>query len=167
MAMTPQPPEWTDSAPVKISASREIVASPDEIFDALADDESWPKWFPKMTKAERYGEIDEGVGACRRVSVGRVKVDEEFIEWVPGKTWGFTALDITGAPPLLDSMNERVSIQQLSPDRCRVTYLMALGPRRGTPWLFDKMLRGGLTKMLRNTLCGLNRHLEELSSPRP
>ncbi len=167
MAMTAKSPEWTDRAPVKISASREIVASPDEIFTALADHESWPTWFPRMTNVERYGELDDGLGSTRRVSLGRVVVDEKFIVWEPGKEWSFTALDIRGAPPLLESLNERVSIQQLSPDRCRVTYLMALGPRRGSTWMFDKALRKSVTKTLRNTLSGLDRHLEELSSPRP
>lgn len=164
MALTAQPPEWTDAAPVKISASREIVASPDDIFAALADHETWVEWFPKITKVERYGDLQDGVGSNRRVHIGRVEVDEEFILWEPGKAWGFTSLEVRGAPNTLESLNERVSIQQLSPDRCRVTYLMAFGPRPRLTWLFDRVLRKPLTKNLRAALAGLD---DRLTRPRP
>ena len=159
MEMTPQPPEWTDRAPVKISASREIKASPDEIFSALADHESWPQWFSQLTKIERFGELNEGVGSKRRAFVKKVEIDEEFTAWDPGKVWGFTVVALRGVPPVIESMSERVSIQQLSPDRCRVTYLMALGPRRRFVWLFDKVARKGLAKKLSGALAGLDRHL--------
>lgn len=159
--MTPQPPEWTDQAPVKISASREIIASPNEIFTALADHESWPQWFSQLTKVERYGDLQEGVGSNRRVFIKRIEVDEEFVLWEPGTVWEFTVLETRGAPRLLNSLNERVSIQQLSPDRCRVTYLMAFGPRPRLTWLFDKVLRKGLTKNLRGALAGLDRQVTQ------
>jgi len=161
MALTPRPPEWTDTAPVKVSASREIVASADDIFTALADHEAWAEWFPKVTQVERYGDLTEGVGSTRRVHIGKVEVDEEFILWEPGKVWGFTAVEIRGAPNTLDSLNERVSIQQLSPDRCRVTYLMAFGPRPRFTWLFARVLRKPLTKNLRAALAGLERRLTQ------
>ena len=161
MAMIPQPPEWTDTAPVKISASREIVASADEIFAALADHERWTEWFPKITKVERYGDLDEGIGSNRRVHIGRVVIDEEFIEWEPGKVWAFTARDVGGAPKALESLSERVSIQQLSPERCRVTYVMAIGPRRRLIWLFDKVLRKRLVQVLREALAGLDQRVTQ------
>ena len=108
MEMIPQPPEWTDRAPVKISASREIMASPDEIFTALADHESWPQWFSQLTKIERFGELDEGIGSQRRAFVNKVEIDEEFIEWEPGTVWGFTVTAVRGVPSMIESMSERV-----------------------------------------------------------
>ncbi|MDG1410207.1 MAG: SRPBCC family protein [Acidimicrobiales bacterium] len=159
MEMILQPPEWTDRAPVKISAAREIMASPDKIFTTLADHESWPQWFSQLTKIERFGELDEGIGSQRRAFVNKVEIDEEFIEWAPGTVWGFTVTAVRGVPSMIESMNERVSIQQLSPDRCRVTYLMALGPRRGSAWLFNKVLRKVLAKKLSDALAGLDHYL--------
>ena len=159
MEMTPQPPEWTDRAPVKISASREIMASSDEIFAALADHQSWPQWFSQLTKIESLGELTEGVGSKRRAFVNKVEIDEEFIEWEPGTVWGFTVTAVRGVPSMIESMSERVSIQQLSPDRCRVTYLMAIGPRRRIVWLFDKVVRKVLAKKLSGALAGLDHYL--------
>lgn len=127
---TPQPVEWIHTAPVIAAATRELAATPDEVFAALADHESWPEWFEALSKVERFGDLHEGVGSNRRVHIGsRVTVDEEFNVWEPGERWGFTILS---GPPGLRSMNELVTIQPTGPDRCRVTYTMGIDPK---PWL--------------------------------
>ncbi len=145
--MTPRPPEWTATAPVKLSASREMRATPDEVFAALADHETWPEWFAAITKVERLGEQSEGVGSKRRVHLGsRVVIDEEFIVWEPGKAWGFTVCE--SSPRVLKSLNELVSIQATGPDRVRVTYLMAMDPTRPVGLL----LRAGANKLVEKNL---------------
>lgn len=124
--LTPQPVAWIDTAPVRIRATRELAASPAEVFTALCDHERWPEWFDALSKVERFGEPSEGVGSKRRVFIGSlVQADEEFNAWEPNEAWGFT---ITKAPPGLRSMNERVTIEPVGDDRCRVTYTMGIDP---------------------------------------
>lgn len=146
-ALTPRPPEWTPTAPVKVSVAREMQASPEAVFDALAEHETWPEWFRALSKVERIGDQHDGVGSKRRVEIqGRITADEEFIVWEPGRAWGFTVLETSRK--LLRSLNELVTIQETGPDRVRVTYLMAIDP---TP-LVGVVLRLGATRQLAKNL---------------
>ena len=157
-SLTPRPPEWTDTAPVRIHASREMWATPDEVFAALADHETWPEWFPDVSAVERLGDQRDGVGSRRRVIIGgRARVDEEFIVWEPGSAWGFTGYDMS--PALVRSLNERVTIQPTGPDRVRVTYLMAIDPKP-VVGLVLRVAKRGIAKNLGEALESLGRRLE-------
>jgi len=164
-SLTPQSPEWTDDAPVKFSAVREVAATADAVFVALAEHESWPEWFDAVDRVERVGEQHDGVGSKRRIFLARerIRVLEEFIEWEPGKVWSFTVLEANGPFRLLETLNERITIQAIGPDRTRITYLMAMKPNRGSGPLFDKVIRRGMEKNLTKALESLGRRLAALS----
>jgi len=142
-----QPPEWIAKAPVKVSAAREMRATPDQVFDALCDHETWPEWFSSIQKVERLGDQGEGVGSRRRVTVNkRFVVDEEFIVWEPGKAWGFTVYEAsTGA---FRTLNELVQIQAIADDRTRVTYTMGFDPNP----VVDVLMKLGAKKVLTKNL---------------
>ena len=124
-SLTPQPPEWVHSAPFQTSTTRVLDATPDRVFDALADHESWPEWFDAITKVERYGDLHEGVGSKRRIFLNkRVSIDEEFNVWEPGERWGFVVLRST--VPGLNSMSELVTIDDQGDGTSSVTYKMAI-----------------------------------------
>ena len=152
-----QPPAWIHSAPVQVSATREIAATADEVFAALADHETWPEWFRSIQKVERFGDLTEGLGSHRRVFINkRVVIDEEFIVWEPGKEWGFTIVSSTVGG--LKSMNELVTIQEIGPDRVRVTYKMGIAPKPVLAPLL-RIAKRGLVKNLENALEGLGPHI--------
>jgi len=150
--LTPRSPEWTPTAPLQVSATREVAATPTEVFEALADHESWPQWFKAIKRVERFGDLDEGIGSNRRVFINdRIAVDEEFIVWEPGRAWGFTALSATVG--VLRSLNELVTIDEIEPGRVRVTYLMALEPKpwaKPLMWLAQRQLEKNLGEALDN-----------------
>ena len=126
--LTPQGPDWIHTAPFQPSATRDLDASPAEVFAALADHENWPKWFTNIERVERFGDQHEGVGSNRRVHINkRVSIDEEFNVWEPGERWGFTILSATIGG--LKSMNELVTIDDLGDGRSRVTYTMGIEPK--------------------------------------
>lgn len=155
--LTPRPPDWIHTAPVIASASREIAATAEETFAALADHESWPEWFTTIDRVERIGELTDGTGSKRRVHINsRVRIDEEFNVWDPGKAWGFTILEATIGG--IRSMNELVSIQEIGPDRVRVTYTMGIAP---APLLrpVAKLARRALRKNLGAALENLGPHI--------
>lgn len=156
--MNRQPPEWTDRAPVKIRASRELLATPDEVWAAICDHERWPEWFEAIDGCQATG--GEGLGSTRTVTIGKADIHEEFIVWDEPQSWGFTVLEAKG--PLgrvASSLNERIDIQVLASDRVRVTYLMAFQPRRFAGPAF-RLLGGQLKKNLRVALAGLDRFVE-------
>jgi uncharacterized protein YndB with AHSA1/START domain len=149
--------DWIQTAPVQASATRELGATPAEVFAALADHESWPQWFESLTKVERFGDLREGVGSNRRVFVGsRVKVDEEFIVWEPNEQWGFTILE--ASVPGLRSMNELVTIDPVGDDRSRVTYTMGIEPGRLLAPLL-RLARGRLGDNIGTALEKLEEHI--------
>ncbi|MEZ5166118.1 MAG: SRPBCC family protein [Acidimicrobiales bacterium] len=156
-ALTPQPPGWIHSAPVQLHASRDIEATADEVFAALADHESWPEWFDAIKSVERFGEPAEGIGSHRRVFINdRVSVDEEFIVWEPGKEWGFTILSASVRG--LKSMNELVTIQELGAGRVRVTYKMGIAPGVALAPIV-RLAKGQLRKNLGRALDNLGPHI--------
>lgn len=155
--MIRQPAEWTDRAPLKIRAVREMHATPQEVWDVLCDHERWPEWFGALDDAKATG--GEGLGSTRTVWVAKKPVHEEFIVWDEPSSWGFSVIEAEGPLGRVDeTLNERVDIQVLSSDRIRVTYLMAFQPRKRTGPIF-KILKGQLTKNLRQALAGLEAHV--------
>ena len=90
-SLEPQPLAFADTAPLRVTDSATIEASPARVFGAFADTASWPRWFPLMHKARWVtAEIDQ-VGAEREVALrllgGYV---ERFIAWEPGARFAFT-----------------------------------------------------------------------------
>ncbi len=154
-AMTTRPLEWIDQAPVRASRTRRIAASPAVVWAAIADHHSWSQWFGPITEVVP-GETSEGVGGTRRVIVGKVEVDEEFLAWDPEERFAFTVTASTG--PGLRSMNEDVRLTPAGDDATTVTYTMALDP------IGAKVVRPLLTPVLRRALdkalAGLAAHVE-------
>ena len=72
-------------------------------------------------------------------------------------------LEANGPFRMLETLNERVTIQPTGPDRARITYLMALKPNRGSGLLFDRLIRRGMEKNLTKALESLGRRLASLS----
>lgn len=156
--MTRRPADWTDRAPVKVRATREIHATPDEVWAVLCDHERWPEWFTDLSKAEGTG--GEGLGSTRTVWIGKFAIDEEFIVWDEPRSWGFSVVRAEGPlGKVAETLNERVDIQVLADDRVRVTYLMAFQPRKLAGPLFV-VLKRALGKNLRGALSGLEKHIE-------
>ncbi|GJM37469.1 MAG: hypothetical protein DHS20C19_08360 [Acidimicrobiales bacterium] len=148
--LKPQPPEWIHEAPFIASETRDLYASPAEVFTALADHENWPKWFTNIDRIERFGDESDGVGSKRRVHINkRVAIDEEFNVWEPNERWGFTILSATIGG--LNSMNELVTIEDLGDDRSRVTYTMGIDAKMLVAPLL-KLGRKGVQKNLANAL---------------
>lgn len=155
--LTPRPPEWNPTAPFQPSATRDLDASPSEVFAALADHENWPKWFTAIERVERFGDKHDGVGSNRRVHINkRVSVDEEFNVWEPGERWGFTILSATVGG--LKSMNELVTIEDLGDDRSRVTYTMFIDPKLPLS-LVLKVAQKGLRKNIGDALDNLGPYI--------
>lgn len=120
-------PDFADRAPIQIEAEIVVDVPPEDLWAVLTDDEAWPEWFGSpLTEVERTSD-EPGIGATRRVTLGRgpvaAEIDEEFHLWEPPHRWGFTAL--TG-PGIFRSLVERCTIHVEGPGRTRITYKMAI-----------------------------------------
>lgn len=123
--ITAQPAAWIGGAPVKIVEKIDIDATPEAVWELIIDHERWPTWFEAVESVTKTNNI-EGVGGTRQVSLKGITVDEEFLEWEPARRFGFTVTAMNRR--ILESLNERVEIEPLDGDRCRVTYTQGFDP---------------------------------------
>jgi uncharacterized protein YndB with AHSA1/START domain len=94
---------WVDRAPVVITKTFSLGASPTDVFDRLADLPAWTEWCGGMKRVRIEGAAS-GVGALRTVWVGATRVQERFVVWDPGRRLTFTLTDSN--TPGLHSMVE-------------------------------------------------------------
>ena len=145
--LTPRSLDWIAVAPVSITGSASTDASPQAVFDILADHERWPEWFPNVKRVEVTGSA-AGVGARRRVTVPGMTVDEEFIVWDPAERWTFTGL--TAKPRFTRSLVEDCRIVTRG-GRADISYTMYLEPGPVTKPLL-RLVRKHLQRSLQTAM---------------
>jgi uncharacterized protein YndB with AHSA1/START domain len=127
-------PGWSEQAPIQIRNELVLPASPERVFEVLADSPRWTTWFKGMRRVRIDGPAT-GVGALRTVWVGPTRVQEHFIVWEPGHRITFHV--VKSSSPGLRVM---VEDYQISPDangsKLTITVgVEAKGPFRLVPGL--------------------------------
>jgi uncharacterized protein YndB with AHSA1/START domain len=126
--LVPRDLAWIEQAPLSIEGRTASTASPQQVFDVLADHERWPEWFPNVKAVEVIGPA-AGVGARRRVRVPGAVVEEEFIAWDPGIRWSFTGT--AARPGFVRSLVEDCRLDPTPDGGTTISYTMHLDPARG------------------------------------
>lgn len=126
-------PGWIDTAPITVSESIEIAASPEEVWAHIADHESWPEWFGPIERVEPLG-APTGVGGGRRIFVAKRPIDETFTAWDENEHFAFAV--IASKLPVLHALAESVRLEPTATGT-RVTYRQGLEGRRGFGWLMS------------------------------
>lgn len=152
----PEALEFLDLAPVRATATREIDASPAQVFDTLADAASWPQWFPNMTDCRWLTPPPHGVDAQREVRAGPLHVVERFIVWARPSRWGFTFTAMS--PGLARAGVELVELEPAGEGRTTATYTMALEPR-GPGGAIGTLAVPAMEATLAAALTGLDEHV--------
>ncbi len=153
-------PEWIDSAPIIVSESIEIDATPDEVWAHIADHASWPEWFDSLTEIQP-GTTSTGVGGTRRVIIKPLSIDEVFTAWDEGEHFAFA---IVGSKlPMLAAAAESVRLEAIAEGRCRVTYRQGVEGRKGLGWLM-KLAWTPAAKGLAPALAALKARVEAASA---
>ena len=129
-----RPPGWAQVAPIQIQRELFLPASPEQVFEVLADSPGWTTWFTGMSRVRIDGPA-RGVGTLRTVWVGRSQVQEHFIVWDPPGRITFHI--VQSSTPGLRVMVEDYQIRALGNGSVlAVTVgLEAKGPLRLVPWL--------------------------------
>ncbi len=88
-----------EKAPVLAKAKIEIAATPETVWNIMADIESWPNWNPDVKKACLKGELKEGTQFLWKIDVGKItsllqKVEPpHFLAWT-GRIMGINAIHV-------------------------------------------------------------------------
>ncbi len=81
-----------------VERSIEIPAGVAEVWAVLADFGDLARWTRPVQHSWLVSDQTNGLGAARRVQVGRMAMIEEIVTWEPERAVGYT---ITGLPPIV------------------------------------------------------------------
>jgi len=126
-SLEPQPLTFADTAPLRVTDSATVAASPGRVFDAFADTASWPRWFPLMHRARWVGPETAGVGSEREVALHLLGAyRERFIAWEPGERFAFTMTK--SSSPMARAIVEDFRFTDVG-GRTRIDWVLAADPR--------------------------------------
>jgi hypothetical protein len=140
-----QSPAWIVTAPIAVEQSIDIAAPPERVWSLIADNEGWPRWFRGISKVEARG-APSGVGGGRRLTVGKVVLEETFTAWDAPSHWALAV--VASSVPLIAAAGGEVLIKP-SGAGCRVTYRQGMQARRGAHWLMTFLNRGAPQRLER------------------
>lgn len=152
---------FVDGATIVARVTREVAATPDEVFADLADAPSWPSWVSFLTGARWVSEEPHGVGSIREVDLGPLTFREQFIAWDEGERLAFALVGAEG--PGSQTVRGGVEVAELRPGtvgRTMVTYTMAVdapGPRS----LLQPIAAPGTRAVWSHALGRLEKRIEE------
>jgi carbon monoxide dehydrogenase subunit G len=138
------------SAPFRFVSTVDLEITPEQVFEVLADAESWPHWASVITKVVWTSPEPRGIGTTRTVSMrGGIVGDEEFLAWEPFSHMAFRFNKSTSNA--ISAFAEDYRVVQ-TPTGCHLTWVMAMKPSGaagkfgmllGRPvmaWLFQRFL---------------------------
>ncbi|GAS92036.1 SRPBCC family protein [Mycolicibacterium brisbanense] len=142
--------DFIDSAPFRFVSTVDLAITPEQLFEVLADETSWPHWATVITNVEWTSPEPRGVGTTRTVSMrGHITGNEEFLAWEPFSHMAFRFN--TSTSDAISAFAEDYRVVETT-DGCHLTWVMAmkpsgiagrLGMTLGRPvmaWLFQRFL---------------------------
>ncbi len=142
---------FVDTAPFRFRNSVDLAVTPEQLFEVLADAESWPRWASVITKVTWTSPDPRGVGTTRTVDMrGGMVGNEEFLAWEPFTRMAFRFNECSTQAVAAFAEDYRVEV---IPGGCRLTWIMAQKPA-GPVWLAmfvaQPLLNLALRRFLRN-----------------
>jgi uncharacterized protein YndB with AHSA1/START domain len=142
-----------------VSKSRLIPHPPAVVWKVLADFDAISRWAPTVDHSSAASTATEGVGAVRRVQLGRIALLEEVIEWEPDERLGYT---IAGLPPPAGTVETTWDLRP-QVGGTLTTVSTTISPAPGPPGkIVARVLGHKMAGAAKNMLDGLAAHLEEL-----
>jgi len=134
---------FIQSAPFRFSNSVDLAITPEQLFEVLADADSWPRWAKVITKVTWTSPEPYGVGTTRVVDMrGGLTGDEEFLAWEPYTYLAFRFNSCSNKAVAAFAEEYRVVE---TPGGCRLTWTIAQKPNG--PARFGLVLGGPLMNL--------------------
>ena len=141
-----------------------VAADADAVWAVLGDFGAISKWAPNVDHSCLMSEQTEGVGAVRRVQVGRSSLVERVVEWTPGFSLAYS---IEGLPPVIRTVVNTWSLMEMaSGTRVSLTSRVNAGPRPPQQ-LIARIAAQRLARASEIMLAGLERRLAIASGASP
>ncbi|MDG5485835.1 SRPBCC family protein [Mycolicibacterium gadium] len=119
--------DFIDSAPFRFVSTVDLRITPEQLFEVLADAESWPHWATAITKVTWTSPEPRGIGTTRTVHMrGGIVGDEEFLAWEPFTHMAFRFNEASSSSISAFAEDYRVVP---TADGCHLTWVMAMKPK--------------------------------------
>jgi hypothetical protein len=134
------------TATQRIEVIEETGATPQQVFDLLADGPGWISWagFDEVVLAEPGEPAPNGVGALRRIRMGRVRTVERVVGFEPPHRFAY---ELLSGLPVRDYRGE-VTLDPIPSGGTRITWRSSFRP--GYP-LAGPLQRYAVRRFLRRT----------------
>lgn len=118
---------FIDTAPFRFVSTVDLAITPEQLFEVLADAESWPHWATVITNVEWTSPEPRGIGTTRTVTMrGGIVGDEEFLAWEPFSHMAFRFNEASTGSIAAFAEDYRVV---KTPGGCHLTWVMAMKPK--------------------------------------
>ena len=118
--------DFVDRAPYRFVSTVDLAITPEQLFEVLADETSWPRWASVITTVTWTSPEPRGVGTTRTVDMrGGITGDEEFLAWEP-----FTRMAFRFNESTTDAIAAFAEDYRVVPTAtgCQLTWIMAMKP---------------------------------------
>jgi hypothetical protein len=114
-----------ETAKARAIGEREMAVSAEQLFATLEDGPSWTKWTGVVREVIWTSPKPFGKGTTRTLTLGGgIKFDEVFWAWEPNRRMGFSVTAASIA--WLSALTEVYEIVPLSPERCKLRWVVAV-----------------------------------------
>lgn len=136
----------------KSSSSALVPAPPEQVWQTLADFGGISRWGTGVDQSSLLTDVSQGLGATRRVQVGRNAVRETITAWQPGKQLAYRLI---GLPPVI---REAVNTWELTAEgTATAVTLTAQVKTKGGP-LIARLVARRLGRINKDLVAGLRDH---------
>lgn len=151
--------EFIDTAPFRFVSAVDLAITPEQLFEVLADAESWPHWATVITKVTWTSPEPRGVGATRTVRMrGGIVGDEEFLAWEPFSHMAFRFNEASSRGIAAFAEDYRVTPTATG---CHLTWVMAMKPRGAAARLGMTLSRPVMARTFQKFLYNLRDYTNE------
>ncbi|MCV7213578.1 SRPBCC family protein [Mycolicibacterium canariasense] len=150
--------DFISEAPFRFVSTVDLAITPEQVFEVLADAESWPQWASVITKVTWTSPQPYGVGTTRTVHMrGHIVGDEEFLSWEPYSHMAFRFNQAS-----TNSIAAFAEDYWVVPtgDGCNLTWVMAMKPNGTAARLGMTVFRPVMAWMFQRFLHNLRRYTD-------
>jgi uncharacterized protein YndB with AHSA1/START domain len=156
-SLAPMDLEFLTNPPESLDFMVEIAASPEDVFDVVADTDKLGLWLSDFKSARWLTDPPAGVDSRREVKLRLIAVEERFVVWERPKRFAFVMEAIS--LPIVAAMGEDMRIESKGDRRSVLRWRVAYAPT-----LLGKVLRPAarvvLSKLFRDSLARLKALVE-------
>jgi hypothetical protein len=129
--------DFIDNAPFRFVSKVDLAITPEQLFEVLSDETSWPHWATVITNVEWTSAPPYDVGTTRTVTMrGHITGAEEFLAWEPFSHMAFrfntstsNAISAFAEAYTVTKTTEADVAAGAAPGGCHLTWVMAMKPR--------------------------------------